>query len=405
MTNAQGIKKTLAYKAQSALGTPAAGSGGQLLRRRTAMFTFDGDTYENDEITSAQQGTGATLGPRKATGKLSDLLSAGTYQGLFENLLRKVAAATAAITGAGITIAASGVNFTVTRAAGDFLTGGVKAGDVFRFTAGSFTAGNLNNNIVVLAVNSATVLLVRAVNGVALTAEGPISGSTLTFPGKKIWTPITAHTNGYITFEEWYSDITKSELWTDEKIGSAALNIDATGNIGVEFSTAGLGRTRGTSQVLTTPTAESTSNVVAAATAAIVVNGVVTPVTGFQLTIDGGIEPGKPEAGSNTISDLIQKKIKVSGSFTAKFSGTAVQDLYDAQTLFSVIIVLTDNTTGTAEFVSFVINAAKVFGDAPNDGEVEIERTYPFTAQIPATGGSGIATEKAIISMQDSLAA
>ena len=130
MTDAQGISRTWAYKVQSGKGTPASGSGGQLLRRTGIDLSGKKDKYSSNEIASHQQSTGATHGVGSATGTISGELSATTYGDFIQWLLRKDWAATSAISSLSLTIAASGSLYTVTRATGDFLTGGIKVGDV-----------------------------------------------------------------------------------------------------------------------------------------------------------------------------------------------------------------------------------------------------------------------------------
>jgi hypothetical protein len=44
----------------------------------------------------------------------------------------------------------------------------------------------------------------------------------------------------------------------------------------------------------------------------------------------------------------------------------------------------------------------KITGDAPDDGEKNIMRTYPFTAEINGSGGAALAWDQTIITVQDS---
>jgi len=403
MPNAQGLLKQTVLAKQSALGTPAT-TGGKIKRRTNAIFTRNVDTYESNEIVSHQQSTGANAGIVKVGGKLDALLSPTTFSEQFESLLRKQAAATTALATLSLTIAASAPNWTITRAAGDFLTGGLKAGDVIRITAGAVNAANLNKNLLVISL-TATVLTVRPLNGVALVAEGPIASCTISVPGKKIWVPTTGHTNDFWSVEEWYPDVPASDLFTDCKIGKADITIPATGNATVSFDIPGLGRTRSASQQIASPAVETTTNILTAVNGVIFVNGLITPITGAQLTIDGNIAPGEAEVGTNNISDLIRGEIMVSGSFTAKFSATTLQAAFDAQTVIKIFLVITDGSGGAADFVTFVMSAVKLFGDAPDDGESkEVIRTYPFTAQINGSGGASLADHQTIISIQDSQA-
>lgn len=303
---AQGIAKTLAYKKQTGLGSPATGAGGQLLRRRTANFNLTRETYENDEIVSHQQSTGATAGMKRVAGNLDGLLSPKTYSDFFAAALRKVFVAGVSATAMSVTIAAVSTNFTVTRAAGSWLADGFKVGDVVRLSAGALNAANIAKNLVIIGL-TLTVMTVRPVNGVALVPEGPITGTTATVIGKKT-----------------------------------------------------------------------------------------------QLTINGGINQGEAEAGSNVGTDVQRGRIAVSGSFTAKFRDSDLQQLYDDQTPTNLILVLPVDASPNAAFITLVLPKLKLFGDAADDGEKEIIRTYPFTAEINGAGGPLLASDQTILSHQDS---
>lgn len=404
MTVAQGINKLLAFKKQVGLGTAASGSGGQKLRRETSAFSAPADTYTNNEIVSHQQSTGVTHGVVKPQGSISGILSPGTYATLLASLLRKDLATVSDITGLSITIATSGSNYTVTRASGSFITDGVKAGNVVRLTAGSFTAGTKDKNLLVVSM-TASALTVKVVNGTALTAEGPIASSTLQVTGKKTYAPATGHTNDYYTFEEWYSDLSKSETFTDCQIGQAQFDLPATGNATIQLDAPGIRRTLGTSQVLTSPSAETTTDPLAAVNGAVIVNGaVVANVTGAQITINGNTTHSDAVVGSNYVDDIQRGRISVSGSFTAKFDSTTLQAIYDARSTTSLILCITEDGTADAHFVTLVIPTLKLTNDSANDGETAIVRTYPFEAQYNSAGGSGTSSEQTIIAIQDSAA-
>lgn len=405
MPVAQGLLKQTVFAKQSGLGV-AATTGGKIKRRTSSVFTLGRDTFDNPEIVSHQQSTGSNAGIVKTAGKLDAVMSPNTYADLFESLLRKLAALTSPITGLSLTIAPAAGQpglFTVTRAAGDFIGGGLKVGDVIRITAGAVSEPNKKNLLIVSM--TATVLTVRPLNGGALVGEGPVASCTVTTPGKKIWVPLSGHTNEYWSVEEWYSDLNKSELFTDVKIGKADLTLPATGNATVSFDCPGLKRTRANTPAIASPAAETTTNVLTAVNGAVVVGNTVTTITGASLSITGNVAPGEAEVGSNQISDMIRGEVAVSGQFTAKFSASTLQDLYDNQSVVSLVLSVADGPADLADFVTFVMPAVKLFGDSPDDGEAkEIIRTYPFTAQIPATGGATFANHQTIISIQDSLA-
>lgn len=406
MTVAQGINKTIAYKKQSGLGVASSGSGGQLIRRETATFNQTKDTYEANEIVSHQQSTGATHGIAKTAASLNALLSGGSYADFVDSLLRKARAATSSITGLSLTIAASAPNYTITRATGDFLTGGIKIGDVVQITAGSVNANNLNKNVVVLGV-TATVLTVNVLNsGSTMTAEGPIASCTIAVPGKKTWVPTTGHTNEYYTFEEWYSDLSRSALYPDMQVSQVALSVPATGNVSANFNLVGLGAvTKAGTQVLTTPTAATTSTPLGSVAGAVYIGGTrYGTVTSLNLTIDGQVSAGEAVIGANVAADVFRGRIKVSGSFTAVYDGDTLASPFDNETATSLIIVLADARTDAANIVGFTMSRAKMFSNDADDGEKQIVKSYSFTAEINGSGGASLANHQTIIQVQDALA-
>lgn len=401
MADAQGIYKTLAYKKQGSKGTAASGSGGQLLRRETATFNTQKATYSANEITSHQQHTGDKHGIKTINGSLSGVLSAATYTNLIGSILRKDPAATSAISSLSLTIAGAGP-YTVTRASGDFLTGGIKIGDVVRLTGVGLAAGNVGKNLLVTGV-TATILTVLVVNESSLTAEGPIASCTVTVTGKKTWAPDSSHTNDYYTVEEFFSDITRSHLYSDVQFGQADIGLPGTGNATIGLNAVGISDGPTGSQVLTTPTVETSSEILAAANGMILVNGTrQTAVTGLSLSINGNVAAGEATIGSNTISDLVKGTIMVSGSFTAIFQSDTLSAFFDAETAHSIIAVVTENDDADADFVTIVLPRCKILSADKDDGKKQIVRTYNFTAEYNGAGGASLADLATICSIQDS---
>lgn len=406
MTIAKEISKVLAVYKQTGLGVPRSGSGGQALRRETSVGKLAVAGYENNEITSHQQSTGKTHGGRSATFTLNGLLSGNTYSTLFASLLRGTFGATAAVTAASITITMPGGVPTLTDAANTFLTKGIKIGDVVRITAGTYSnAVNRDNNLLVLSV-AETVITGVTLNGSTMIAEGPIASSTLAVTGKKLAAPITSQTSDYWTVEEYHSDITRSELFTDTVFGSVDVSIPASGNTTVAFNAVALNRTSSGAQVLTTPTAETSTAVVQGIKGVVIVQGAtVANVTGATIKIDGTVAPMGGVLGSNVAPDVSRGILKVSGHLTAFFENGTMSGYFDAATPISIAIVDAVDDTNASEFVSFVMSKVKLDGDDKDTAATGIVRTYPFTAEINGSGGAALANSNTIITIQDSLAA
>ena len=403
MPIAQGTLKRLSYKKQSGLAVAASGAGGQYLRRETATFNQMKDTFNSNEIVTHQQYTGDTYGVSKVTGQLSGVISALTYSALLGSVVRKDFAAVTAASGLSLTIAGAGP-YTLTRSAGDFLTGGFKIGHVVRITAGTYTGTARDINLLVTGV-TATVLTVVVGNGSALTAQGPIATSTVAVTGKTTIVPTTGHTVDYYTIEDWFADLSRSRTYTDVQVGSADISCPATGNATIGLAFMGLGRTKGGAQVLTSPTAETSTTILSASNAYIMVNGVRTIVaTGLSLKIDGQVAHGEAVIGSRVITDLSRGDVKVSGSFTAVHDAETTSDLFVNETAVGIIAVLFADNSATSEFVSFVIPRAKLLKDDIDDGKKQLVSTFDFTAEINTTGGAALASDQTILGMQDSAA-
>lgn len=406
MSIAQGINKTVAMIKQTGLGVPKTGTGAQLMRRETAIGKLAIATFDNKEIASHQQGTGSTQGLRSSTYALNGVLSPNTYSTLFASILRKLFTATAPITATGVTIGAavSGV-YPVTIATGSYLTSGFKVGDVMRLSVGALGAANINKNLLIVAL-TATIASVKVLNGSTLTAEGPIAGCTLTVIGKKSIAPITAQTQEYWTIEDWQSDISISEYFTDMVVGGIDVGLPSTGNVTFACNFAGLDRTSGGSQILTTPTAESTTPVITAVQGAVILNGLgIANITAASIKIDTGAANMGGVIGAVKSPDVQRGRINVSGQFTAFYQDGVMPAMFEEGTVVNLVIVVAVDQTAASDFVSFNMSAVTLNGDDKDDGEKGIIRTYPFVARINTAGGALLANDKTILSIQDSLAA
>ena len=402
MPAASGVFKQLAYKVESTYGTAPAASGAQSLRRVTSDLNVVKDTYQSAEIRTDQQMQDMRHGVRRVQGTINGELSPGTYADFVSAALRKDWAATSALTGLSITIAGAGP-YTLTRAAGDYLSGGIKKGDVVRLTAGTFNASNLNKNLLVTGV-TATVLTVRVLNGSALVTEGPIASGTVTVTGKKSWVPSSSHTNKSFSIEHWFSDLVQSEVYTGCQPSSLGIQLPASGLATLAVGIVGQGVNVASSQYFTSPTAATTTGLMAAVNGVLLIGGsVVASLTGLSIDVQSN-RSGDPVVGSNVVPTLFPGRVLVSGQATAYFDSITLRDAFLNETEFEILLALTSDNTAASNFISVALPRVKANGHTLNDGESGLVATIPFQALLPTTGGSGIANELTTISIQDSSA-
>lgn len=400
-----GIARQIRWKRQGAKGSLAGTSNGQIQRRNSGKFALKKDAYTTEaEMTEKQQLLSNRHGAQLVDGSIDGILSPGTFSDLLSSVLRKDFAAVTAITGAGLTIAGAGPTYTVTRAAGSFLTDDIKVGHVVRLTVGALNAANISKNLLVTAVVAAA-LTVMPVNGVALVAEGPIAGCTVTVQGKVSMVPATGHTTHYYTVEDWNPSVPFSTRNRDVRFGAANLSLPGSGNATIALTAQGLAQTTDSAVYFTAPTAETTSDALVAASGLLLVNGVSQAiVTDLSISIDGKLQPADPVVGSNTRPDIFRGKVTVTGSFTAYFDSATLYDLFVAETEISLLQVLTAGTEAAAEFMAFTLPAIKLNSADGDDAETGQKRTYSFTATYNDVAVD-TATEATSILVQDSLAA
>ena len=403
MPIAVGIAKQLVYKKEVTFGVAPGATAAQYLRRVTSNIDLKKETYESNEIRTDYQVSDMRHGVRTVDGSLNGELSVGTYKDFFAAALRKDFLATAAIAGASITIAGSAGAWTITRAAGSYLTDGIKIGDVIRLSVGAFNASNLAKNLLIIAL-TATVATCAVLNGSALVGEGPIVTSTVTVIGKKSWTPTTGHTDDSFSIEHFYSDIAQSELFLGCKISSVAVKLPATGLSTVDISVMGKDLTTATAAYYTSPTALSAGANLAAVNGALYVGGVaVALLTGIDFTIDGG-HSAEAVVGSNTKPEIFEGRVKINGNMTVFFQDAVFRDYFVNETEVSVVAAFTGGNTAAADFVTIVMPRVKVGGSSKDDGEKGIIQTVPFTALFNTAGGAGTSSHATTLSIQDSLA-
>lgn len=407
-SNAKGLFKQLRYKLQTGIGVAAGTTGGQILRRVTSDISLNKDTYQSEEIRSDQQIADFRHGVRRVAGTINGEISPGTYVDLMAAILRRDFTAVTAITGASITFALGSLlgtvqTYTATRGAGSWLTDGIKAGDVVRFTAGSFNAANLNKNLLVLSL-TALALTVIPLNGVALVAEGPIASATLSVPGKKTYVPSAGHTDKYITFEHWFSDIAQSERFTDCKLAQMDITLPATGMATIAAQVQGLDMVAAQAAYFTSPAVETTSGIVAAVNGVLLAAGApVGLVTGMSVSINGNLT-GDPVVGQNTLPDLYPGRVVVTGQFTAYFQDAALRDAFINETEIGISAALATTNAAAADFLALTMSRVKLGSAGKDDGEKGLIQTFSYQALLNGAGGAGAAAEKTTISVQDSLA-
>lgn len=398
---ASGIAKSIFYKKEDVCwgDIPSVLTGAKTIRRVTGNFQLNKEGVTSEELRTDYQMQDFRHGNRMVEGSVNGELSPGSYSDLIGSALRRDF--TAGVTLSGVSVDAVAMTSKVTRATGSWIASGIKAGDVVRFTG--FTApalANNNKNFIVVAV-TALDLTVVSLDKTPLVAA---TGATVTavVQGKKTFIPTSGHTDDSYTFEEWYSDIAQSEVYTGNKVNTVGIQIPATGMATVDFAFMGKDRySTGTTQFFSSPAPQASTGVFQGANGALVVNGaVIALVTSLSININNNIS-GDPVVGSNTKPDLFQGRCLVDGEFSAYFTDRQIADYFDDEVEISLIAALTTDNSASADFVTVVLPRIKVNSDTKSDGEQGIVSSHSFQA-LKGVGANNY--EATTIQIQDSAA-
>ena len=377
---AKGVSKTVAVKRESQWGVPAGATGAKLLRRVTADFNLTKENYESNEINPSFQTIDSRHGVRSVEGSLEAELSPGTYSDFIGSILAKNFAAGGATTGASITIAASGSFFTLTRAAGSWLTDGFYVGNIIRLSGAGFAPANVGNNLLIVGL-TALVATVVVLSGTTLVAEGPIASANAAVVGKQSYVPLSGHTDDSYTVEQWFSDIAQSEVYTGLKPASIALSLPSTGLVTASLSFMGKNLERtGTTQYFTSPAATNTEGIFAAVSGAVIVNGQpVGLITSMDLSISRNQEAANV-VGSNFAADIFVGRITATGSLSVYFQDAVFRNYFDNEDKISIVVALTTGEEKDAEAMSFTMGKVKINSGSKTDAELGLTQSMDFQA-------------------------
>lgn len=399
MTIAKGVAKKVAYKkeAPGQWGVLPGATGAKYLRRVTATFNLTKEAYESNEIRTDYQVADMRHGIRSVDGSLNGELSPGSYADFMASVLARDFTVGSSATGLSVTIAASGVFYTITRASGDWLADDFYVGNVVRLTGAGLAPANVDNNVLIASM-TATVLTVVNLSGTPLVAEGPIVFVTATVVGKQTYAPLTGHTDDSYSVEEFYEDIGVSETYTGLKVGSMAVQLPSTGLVTCDFSFLGKNLERAdTTAYFTSVTPAGTDGIFSSVSGALVINGApVALITSMDFTVERGLEAAQV-VGSNFNADVFTGRIRVSGNMSTYFQDGTFRDYFDDEARISIVVALATGEEKDAEVVSFSMPVVKLSSNNTSDGEMGITRDHSFTALLNSNTTTGLVESTLLI--------
>lgn len=406
MPFAAGVATQLRLSKESTWGTAPAAGTGRLVRRKTCDLAVVKEAFESGELLPHYQRADARHGLVSSSGALMAEPSPGAHSDLIAASLRKDFAA-GVNSGALTTVTAAATPPHFIRGSGSWITAGFKVGDIIRWTgwASGATANNARNYIITaLTATDMTVADLGSANAtVAAKAAG--DSVTATVHGKKSWIPGTGHTDDSFSIERMYVDVSQSELFLGVKVGGFSLKFAPGAMADLSIKLMGAGYTNAASEYFTTPTAVSTTSVLAGPNGGLLVAGSAAAyVRELSLDVDNGLAP-VPVIGSNAIQGITQGVVKVAGSLTAYFKDAVMRDYFLNETEVSLIFYGTTSSSSGADFIQLCLPRVKLMSNSKPDGPGVIAMQLGFQGLYNGAGGASANSEATTLSIQDSLAA
>jgi hypothetical protein len=381
----------VAYKVETTFGTPPSASAADKFRPNgSGGLKLSRAEIAPNEIRSDGMTSMPRLGSKSVAGPYAGDLSVGTFDKLIEAGMRGTIQAAVVLnqaTGTSVT-ATAGPPGTIVRAAGSWITDGVRVGDVVRLNATGGPAANNNRNLRVTAVSALTLTVAET-----LTVDAtPRTTYTLTI-AKKIVQPAVP-VNRSFTFEEYDQDVDLTEQGVGCVVSSIKVTGQPDGMCIIEFGIVGADLnplTTGTSPFYSSPTVY-TSIALTLADATIRFGGVdVATLTSFEFTFDLSAK-GLAVIGSLVTPAIFPNPATVKGSVSMPRTDFTNLTRFTGETELELHVLAVEPEAEPKDFCSFFLPRIKLTGvDKSIGGDGAMIETLPFTAG-PKEGVTGYDT-------------
>lgn len=402
MSLAEGVSARIAYKAygsgviasnaQPAIVSEPGASGAQTLRRVSSSLKLGKDTYQSAEIRSDCQIGDFRHGTKRVTGSVSGELSPLTYADWFEAAFRGTWEA--ALSGLDETdftsVAADSGTSKFTFAGGDPVALGLRVGHIMRF-ANLSAAGNNATNYLVLGFGGTSNREVTVYP--APTTMSADTAFTLVTAGSRLSIPSSGHVSRKFGIEIFNEDIDVARLFTECRVAGFTMQLPASGLGTIEFPV--MGRDMevledGDAPYFTSPTAETTTGIVAAVNGLIRVNGVTRGViTGLNIQMD--LSPSSDAVvGQDFVPEVFLGRANVTGQATAFFEdGDLIGNFTDEDEIAILAYLTTTNAPNSPALSIYLPRIKFSDADVATTGEGGQAITMPFQA-LKSNGAAGI---------------
>lgn len=394
-----GANLVIAYKEEATYGTlPTNDSSAKQLPRVKFGLAMQRSTLRSKAIRRDAQRSAARGGPRSVAGPFDDELRLGVYSDFIAAALRRAWTTVPSLSAlTTVTASASAPHFV--RAAGSWITDGLRVGMTIRMSGWTTTGtGNNSKNFTILALTATNITVAETV---AAKAAG--DSVVVSIPGKVTYAPLTGHTNKSFAFEQWAPDsgVGESRRFTGVRVGGISLDFPPGEAVAMSIDLMGQNRTKATTQYFSAATAASAAQMQTSLSGALWVNGTAMDLlTAMNIKQSNGLTT-QNVAFSNITPDVFQGSIDVGGSLGILWRDGTYDDLFDNDTAVPIVMQVRDSTAAASDVMNIVLPSVKLSGGSVPDAEGAIAQSFEYVASV-GDGSSGF--EATTIWIQDTQA-
>jgi hypothetical protein len=401
MSLAEGVQATIAYKAYASGAMVAntqdqspGGTGAAYIRRVSSTLNLRKQGYRSNEIRSDRQIVDFRHGPGHVEGDIAGELSPSTYFDFFEAAHRGTRVNGATFTEVDFTsVACSASGSTITFASGNPVTSGMKVGHILNFAGMSVSANN-SVHFVVLSFGGTQNRQLTVYP--APTDQSADTAFSVEILGATTSVPASSFVSRKYAFEVHHEDLALSRLFTECRISKYALNMPSTGMNTITVSVMGRDMvpvSASPGQYFTSPTAETSTGVVASVNGLLRLGGTtIGVVTGLSVNFEMPAD-APTVVGQNFPPEVFLGTANVTGQMTLFLENTTVLDAFSDETELELLVYLTTSSTAATPGMTVYMPRIKLTGaDVNLQGEAGQVITAPFQALRYTGSTAGVPT-------------
>lgn len=355
----------MAYKVQSALNSPASGSGASILPLTGGVGNMERAPINSGIVRRDGMQQRGRHGMARTSGSYPGELSLTSQQPIIEAVMQGTYTTGSAITQTNMSSATlSATGSVITFSAGSLITAGVRVGDIVVFT-NALNAADINKPLRVVGLTATAMTVHRVLTTVA----GPVSTYSFSVKGKKLIMPAAGSlVKRYFTLEERELGLSGSKLFTDVVWSQMELGFQSGSMFTATPSWVGTGAmSKVDSANFTSPSDPTAGLNLAAIDVSIRLGGSdVLDLSSFSLTIANGATA--PDVVGLVAPDVFLGPLQISGSMTLMKKDYSLLTAALAETQCDLHVMAQVPNSSPQDFAGFCLTNFTI--TPPTDSEI-----------------------------------